>query len=92
MDPLSQVATEGENVTFFCTVTGTTPFTVIWMNSSMNMLVQSSLNESLMNGTVTLALALTHVTNTSYQIYTCVGRSDNDDTFVNASATLSKLF
>ena len=92
MDPPSQVATEGENVTFNCTVTGTAPFTVVWINSSMNMLVQSSLNESLMNGTVTLVLALTHVTNTSYQIYTCIGRRDNDDTFVNASATLGKLF
>lgn len=85
----SQVAEEGESVTFDCTVTGTVPFTVVWYNSTMNMLEQSSSNESLMNGIVTLTLTI-NVTNTNYQNYTCVGRTDSGQEFVSTVATLSK--
>ena len=88
MDSPNQIAAEGDNVTFDCRVTGTAPFTVIWMNSSMNVLVESVENESRLSN---LTLSLTNVTNMSYQTYTCIGRSDSNETFVSASATLSKL-
>ena len=92
VDPPSQTAEDSKTVTFNCTVTGTAPFTVVWLNSTMNKLMGSSMNQSLMDGNVTLTLVLTNVTNTSYQNYTCAGIRTDNQTFVSTIATLSKLF
>ena len=88
VNPPHQVAAEGENVKFECTVNSTLNFTIKWMNSTNGTLEDSMLNKSV-NGTVTLTLSLINVKREDYQSYTCSGR--DDEITVNASAILSKL-
>ena len=87
LNALTQFAAEGENVTFNCTVTGTHPFTVMWLNDTKELITSSNITNM---DTVTLLLNLQNVTSKDYRNYTCVG-SDNKamTSFVSAYATLS---
>ena len=93
MDPSYKIIDDKtENVTFDCSVTRTTPFSVMWLNESMDVLCHSddsSCEEVSINDTINLSLRIHNVTTTSLQNYTCVGIDDNI-TFARASATLSK--
>ena len=87
MDPPIQIAALGDNVTFKCTVTNISPFTVMWMSDRTSKSNQSSL----CNRTVTLPLTLTNVTKTDYRTYICSAEDNNNKTFAIKYALLSKL-
>ena len=95
VDPPHQLAKENTSTTLECTVIRKTgvQFIVVWMSKNgTDPLSSSSLNES-MDGTVTLPLMIDNVTSENYQTYICTGRDDEDsnESFVEASAILSKL-
>ena len=87
MNPTVQVAAVGDDVTFECTVTNIPPFTVMWMSDKTN--VSSQIESP--NGTVTLPLTLTNVTDRDYRTYTCSAKDRNGNVFASESALLSKL-
>ena len=93
MDYTSQVAAIGDDVTFKCTVRGIPPFTVTWMNSSREVLSETSIDSSDDVSTGVVFLSLMNITTEDYQTYTCSGINDdeNETAFVSESVILSKL-
>ena len=89
MHPAVQIAAVGDDVTFECTVNNIPPFTVMWMSDGSNVSRISSPLES-RNGTVTLLLTLTNVTDRHFDTYICSAK-DNNSTFASKPAVLSKL-
>jgi len=91
---MDQIAKDGENVTFSCTITGnsSTPAHIVWYNEQgqLNDDDSNALIVTIVNGnTFSSNLTLIEVSREDAQIYTCSG-SDGIDT-VTASAMLSEL-
>lgn len=94
--PPLKVAMVGGNVTFYCVVSGTHPFTVTWSNSSNDVLeatasIDSASSTDSGDEMISLFLPLPNVTEEDFQEYTCSARSnDTNVTFAKASAVLSE--
>jgi len=88
LDPMIHIARIGENVTFKCTVTGSSPFNVHarWYNKTHLTLNSSNLTED----NNILSLLVTIMTDEDYQDYICAV-SNNNNTIFTATAVLSKL-
>ena len=94
--PPLKAAMVGGNVTFYCVVSGTHPFTVTWSNSDDDVLEATASTDSASSTNsgdekINFTLPFPNVTKEDFQEYTCSARSnDTNVTFAKASALLSE--